>query len=130
MSTKKSAPLNEAQHEQMEYAQKRINQKKKLYYHFVLFLIGSVFLILLNKVFKYGADYNWFKWAILFWAFLFAIHIFNVFVTYKFMGRDWERGQRDKLVQKQQDRIAEISKEVQQEEASDGAIKKKSAWEN
>ncbi len=130
MSTKKSAPLNEAQHEQMEYAQKRINQKKKLYYHFVLFLIGSVFLILLNKVFKYGADYNWFKWAILFWAFLFAIHIFNVFVTYKFMGRDWERSQRDKLVQKQQDRIAEISKEVQQKEALDGAIKKKSAWEN
>lgn len=130
MSTKKSAPLNEAQHEQMEYAQKRINQKKKLYYHFVLFLIGSVFLILLNKVFKYGADYNWFKWAILFWAFLFAIHIFNVFVTYKFMGRDWERSQRDKLVQKQQDRIAEISKEVQQEEALDGAIKKKSAWES
>jgi len=130
MSTKKSAPLNEAQHEQMEYAQKRINQKKKLYYHFVLFLVGSVFLILLNKVFKYGADYNWFKWAILFWAFLFAIHIFNVFVTYKFMGRDWERSQRDKLVQKQQDRIAEISKEVQQEEALDGAIKKKSTWEN
>mgnify|MGYP001820090119 FL=1 len=130
MSTKKSAPLNEAQHEQMEYAQKRINQKKKLYYHFVLFLVGSVFLILLNKVFKYGADYNWFKWAILFWAFLFAIHIFNVFVTYKFMGRDWERSQRDKLVQKQQDRIAEISKEVQQAEASDIAIKKKSEWEN
>ena len=130
MSTKKSAPLNEAQHEQMEYAQKRINQKKKLYYHFVLFLIGSVFLILLNKVFKYGADYNWFKWAILFWAFLFAIHIFNVFVTYKFMGRDWERSQRDKLVQKQQDRIAEITKEVQQAEASVGAIKKKSEWES
>ncbi|MBT8253253.1 MAG: 2TM domain-containing protein, partial [Bacteroidia bacterium] len=85
MSAKNTTPLNEAQHEQMEYAQRRINQKKKLYYHFVLFLIGSVFLILLNKVFKYGADYNWFKWAILFWAFLFVIHIFNVFITHRFM---------------------------------------------
>ena len=130
MSSKKSAPLNEAQHEQMEYAQRRINQKKRLYYHFVLFLIGSVFLILLNKVFKYGADYNWFKWAILFWAFLFAIHIFNVFVTHKFMGRDWERSQREKLVQKQQERIAEMSKEIGPEKASNAAVKKKSTWES
>ncbi|MBT8235147.1 MAG: 2TM domain-containing protein [Bacteroidia bacterium] len=130
MSAKNTTPLNEAQHEQMEYAQRRINQKKKLYYHFVLFLIGSVFLILLNKVFKYGADYNWFKWAILFWAFLFVIHIFNVFITHRFMGRDWERGQREKLVEKQQKRIAEIAKEVSREEASEQAIKKKSTWES
>ncbi|MDH3795447.1 MAG: 2TM domain-containing protein, partial [Flavobacteriaceae bacterium] len=96
ISSKKSAPLNKPQHKQMEYAQRRINQKKRLYYHFVLFLVGSVFLVLLNKVFKYGAEYNWFKWAILFWAFLFAIHLFNVYVTHQFMGRDWERKQREK----------------------------------
>ncbi|NND15693.1 MAG: 2TM domain-containing protein [Eudoraea sp.] len=130
MSSKKSSPVNEAQHEQMEYAQRRINQKKRLYYHFVLFLVGSVFLVLLNKVFRYGADYNWFKWAILFWAFLFAIHIFNVFVTHRFMGREWERSQREKLVQKQSDRIKEISREIEQEAPVKEPIKKKSEWDS
>lgn len=130
VSSRKSAPLNEAQHEQMEYAQRRINQKKRLYYHFVLFLVGSVFLVLLNKVFKYGAEYNWFKWAILFWAFLFAIHLFNVYVTHHFMGRDWERKQREKLVEKQRARIQEISAEIDQEAAMAAPIKKKSQWES
>ena len=40
--------MNE-QHELYENARKRINQKKRLYQHFVVFLIGSVFLIILNK---------------------------------------------------------------------------------
>ena len=110
----------------MEYAQQRIRQKKRLYNHFVLFLIGSVFLVLLNKVFKYGAEYNWFKWAIFFWAFLFAIHLFNVFVTQRFMGRDWERKQREKLVDKQQKRIAELEQELKASIPPEVSPKKKS----
>ena len=110
----------------MEYAQQRIRQKKRLYNHFVLFLIGSVFLVLLNKVFKYGVEYNWFKWAILFWAFLFVVHLFNVFVTQRFMGRDWEREQREKLVQKQKKRITEMEQELQANITPDIGSKKKS----
>lgn len=109
---KNTSKLDLEQHELLEYAQKRIQQKKRLYTHFVVFLVGSVFLVLINKILKYGQEYNWFIWAITFWAFLFALHIINVFVTNKFMGKDWERAQREKLVQKQKNRIVEIEKEI------------------
>jgi hypothetical protein len=101
------------QHELLETAQKRIKQKKSLFSHFVIFLIGSVFLILINKILKYGDAYDWFIWAITFWAFLFVMHAFNVFVTQKFMGQDWERAQREKLVAKQKAKIQELQKEIE-----------------
>lgn len=100
------------QHELLENAQQRIKQKKRLFSHFVIFLIGSVFLILINKIFKYWEQYDWFIWAITAWAFLFAIHAFNVFFTSKFMGQEWERSQREKLVAKQKQRITELQHEV------------------
>jgi len=101
------------QHELLENAQRRIKQKKRLYIHFVIFLIGSVFLIFVNKILNYWETYDWFIWAITFWAFLFAIHLVNVFVTQKFMGQDWERSQREKLVAKQKKRIGELQKEIE-----------------
>lgn len=105
--------LDLEQHELLENAQRRIKQKKNLFAHFVIFLIGSVFLVLINKILKYGDTYDWFIWAITAWAFLFFIHAFNVFVTSKFMGKDWERAQRENLVDKQKKRISEIQKEIE-----------------
>lgn len=113
-SKDKSKPkVDLEQHELLENAQKRVKQKKRLFSHFVIFLIGSVFLILINKILKYGEDYDWFIWAITAWAFLFVIHAFNVFVTHQFMGQQWERSQREKLVAKQKQRIAELQKEIE-----------------
>mgnify|MGYP003624553401 CR=1 FL=1 len=111
--SKKESEINLEQHEFLENAQLRVKQKKRLYTHFVIFLVGSVFLILINKILKYGDTYNWFVWAITFWAFLFAIHLINVLFTQKFMGKDWERQQREKLVKKQKERIAQIQKEIE-----------------
>lgn len=110
---KKKSPIDVEQHELLEYAQKRIKQKKRLFSHFVIFLIGCVFLILINKILKYGEAYDWFVWAILLWAFLLVLHTFNVFVTHKFMGQDWERRQRERLVELQKKRISEIQKEIE-----------------
>ncbi|WP_298479485.1 2TM domain-containing protein [uncultured Maribacter sp.] len=124
---KKAPSLDVEQHELLENAQIRIKQKKRLYTHFVIFLIGSVFLILVNKILKYGEEYNWFIWGITFWAFLFVIHIFNVFFTQKFMGKDWERLQREKLVSKQKKRILEIQKEIETEFPTHNINKKKSS---
>ena len=109
---KNTSKINIEQHELVENAHKRIKQKKRLYTHFVVFLVGSVFLVLINKILKYGQEYDWFLWAITFWAFLFVLHIFNVFITNKFMGKDWERAQREKLVQKQKQRINELEQEM------------------
>lgn len=115
-SKKKSdSTVDIEQHELLENAQRRIKQKKRLFTHFVIFLIGSVFLVLINKILKYGEQYDWFIWAITAWAFLFVIHAFNVFVTQTFMGKAWERKQREKLVAKQKERIAELQKDIDTE---------------
>ena len=79
------------QHEVYEKARKRILQKKRLYYHFVIFLIGSVFLIVLNTFFKVGEQFGeWFKYAVAIWFFVWLIHFVNVFITNRFFGKDWE----------------------------------------
>ncbi|MEO1484369.1 MAG: 2TM domain-containing protein [Bacteroidota bacterium] len=122
---KKRDSLDIEQHELLENAQRRIKQKKRLFSHFVIFLIGSVFLILINKILKYGEQYDWFVWGILFWSFLFLIHAFNVFVTHKFMGQEWERKQRELLVEKQKERIGEIQKEIETEFPLSSVNKKK-----
>lgn len=124
---KKETNIDLAQHEQLEYAQARIRQKKNLYRHFVLFLIGGVFLLLLNKVFKYWENYDWAQWVILVWFFLWVLHVVNVFVFNEFMGRDWERKQREKLVAKQQHKIAQMQKEYEKTLVDNHISKKKDA---
>ncbi|MEX0316292.1 MAG: 2TM domain-containing protein [Allomuricauda sp.] len=114
LSKKKSEnTVDIEQHELLEKAQKRVRQKKRLFSHFVMFLIGRVLLLLANKILKYGEGYDWSVWAILAWTFLLLLHTFNVFVTHKFMGKDWERLQREKLVQRQKQRISELQKEIE-----------------
>lgn len=104
----------------IETAQKRIKQKKRLYIHFVIFLIGSVFFILLNLVLGFGKDFmpfntNWFVFAILIWLFLLLYHTFNVFITHKFMGKTWEENQLNLLVAKQKARITELQDKVEKD---------------
>jgi amino acid permease len=103
------------QFELYEYARKRQKQKKRLYTHFIVFLIGSVFLILINKVLNVGDQFDWFMWAITAWLFLFCIHFVNVFVTHKFMDETWKRKQIEKLVVKQELKIKELAKKVEKE---------------
>lgn len=110
---KNNLKIDVEQHEMLEHAQFRIKQKKRLHLHFALFLIGSVFFILINKIFKYGETYDWFIWGITFWAFLFVLHAFNIFVSQKFMGKEWERKQQEKLVSLQKQKIAELQKEIE-----------------
>ncbi|WP_452223258.1 dihydrofolate reductase [Lacinutrix chionoecetis] len=97
----------------IENAQRRVKQKKRLYVHFVIFLIGAVFLIAANTVLGIGKDIkifglDWFVIAISLWLFFFLYHLFNVFITHKFMGKDWEKAQIEKLVAKQQDKIEKL----------------------
>lgn len=110
---KKGTQLDPEQHELLEQAQRRIRQKKRLFRHFVIFLIGSVFLVVVNKILKYGENHDWYLWAITLWAFLFAIHLAQVFVIDPFMGKEWERAQRERLLEKQQKRIRKIEQEIE-----------------
>lgn len=118
---KQVSTIDKDQLELIENAQKRIRQKKRLYIHFVVFLIGAVFLILANTVLGIGKDFtiagiNWFVYAILLWLFLFVYHFVNVFITNKFMGKDWEKQQLDKLVSQQQKRIDKLKEGFLKEE--------------
>ena len=118
---KKEHPqIDKEQLELIQNAQKRIKQKKRLYSHFVIFLIGSVFLILANTVLEIGKDFTlfgkeWFLFAILIWLFFFLYHVFNVFITHKFMGKAWEQKQLDKLVVQQKVRIEKLKNELKNE---------------
>ena len=116
--TKKTERIDAEQREQYEYARHRIKQKKNLMRHFILFLVGSVFLIVINPVLGYGENFfikDWFIWAILIWTFIFSIHLFNVFVINKFMGKEWEDRQLEKLKVRQAERMAELQKKVDTE---------------
>lgn len=126
---KKTSKIDVEQHELLEHAHVRIKEKKRLYNHFIVFLVGSVFLVLINKILKYGEAYDWFIWAITFWAFLFVIHAINVLLSKNFMGLDWERKQREKLVEKQKQRIAEIQEEIETDFPMSNINQKKDSWE-
>ena len=120
MSSKKNHDykIDPQQREMIEKAQARARQKKRLNLHFIVFLIGSVILILLNIVFEIGKDIrpfglDWFAWAIIFWGVILLLHTFNVYVTNKFLGKDWEERQVERLVAKQQKRIDELQQKVE-----------------
>ncbi|MGJ5641843.1 dihydrofolate reductase [Formosa sp. S-31] len=118
---KKSTPqIDKEQLELIKNAQKRIKQKKGLYTHFILFLIGSVAIIVANLGLHIAEKFrpfnvDWFVYVVGFWFLLLLYHAFNVFVIHKFMGADWEQSQLDKLVAKQKERIAELEKNVSTE---------------
>lgn len=88
------------QFEIFEKARKRAKQKKRLVFHAVLFLIGSTFFVILNKVMKFREELDWYVWAIFIWLFFLCVHFFNVFVVNRFFGKEWERSETEKLVEK------------------------------
>ncbi len=116
--TKKTERIDSEQREQYEYARQRIKQKKNLMRHFIVFLVGSVLLIIINPLLGYGENFfikDWFIWAILIWTFIFLIHLFNVFVMNKFMGKEWEDRQLEKLKARQAERMGELQNKVDTE---------------
>ena len=98
------------QHELYEYARRRIKQKKNLYYHFVLFVILSLLMYIINKWLGLGEPNNWFLWVSTIWLFIVVLNFIKVFITDRFMNKNWEREQIDKLVAKQEIKIQELEK--------------------
>jgi dihydrofolate reductase len=127
--SKAVSQIDKEQLELLENAQKRIKQKKNLYIHFVIFLIGAVFLIIANIVIGVGEGVtffgkDWFVFAILAWLFFFVYHVFNVFITHRFMGKAWEQKQLNKLLVKQKERIEYLKQNLERESQEDSEKKK------
>mgnify|MGYP006141841201 FL=1 len=115
-----SSDINEDQIALIEYAQNRIRSKKRLFFHFSIMIIGFISMLTSNLIFEFKKDiilfdFPWSYWLCSTWFFLFFIHLFNVYVTNKFMGKMWEKNQMKKLVNKQQIKIAEIKTELEKE---------------
>ena len=115
-----SSDINEDQIALIEYAQNRIKSKKRLFFHFSIMIIGFISMLTSNLIFEFKKDiilfdFPWSYWLCSTWFVLFFIHLFNVYVTNKFMGKKWEKNQMKKLVNKQQIKIAEIKTEIEKE---------------
>lgn len=101
------------QQELYEYARKRVKQKKGVYFHFILFLVSSVFFYIINKVLDVDPQDDWYLWAITAWAFIFIMHFIKVFVTESFINKKWEQEQIAKLVARQERRINQLEKKLE-----------------
>ncbi|PVW17166.1 2TM domain-containing protein [Marixanthomonas spongiae] len=113
--SKKTEKIDREQREQYEYARRRIKQKKNVMRHFIFFLAGAILVLAI----EYGVLRDnpilfpdWSVWIVIIWAFILLIHLFNVFVMSKFMGKEWEDRQLEKLKAKQAERIKQLQKQV------------------
>ena len=104
-----------ANYQLYENAKKRIRQRKRLYYHFVVFAIGVIFLLILNKLFNIGEDTfsDWSYYVIGIWFFFWCLHFSNVYITHRFMNKEWEFRETERLIQKQEAKLAEIAEKIQ-----------------
>jgi len=132
---KETSQIDAQQREMYEHARKRIVQKKRLFQHFIFFLVGSVFMIVLNLVLGVGKDLtllglDWFVVGVLIWTFLFIMHFCNVWLFSKFMGKEWTDKQMDRLISKQKLEIANIQREVDLMYPKEELLKKKGELES
>ena len=67
-------------------------------------------MYIINKWFGLGEPYNWFLWVSTIWLFIVVLNFIKVFITDRFMNKNWEREQIDKLVTKQEIKIKELEK--------------------
>lgn len=113
--------IDKEQLELVQNAQRRIKQKKRLNFHFIVFLIGAAGFIIANLGLKIGEaitifEKPWFVTAIISWLCLVIYHTLNVFVLNKFMGKQWEKEQLDKLIIEQKVRIEKLKNELEKED--------------
>jgi hypothetical protein len=100
-------------HELYEYARKRIRQKKRLFQHFIMLGIGSLFLFFANHILSFHNETNWWVWIVAIWFCVFIFHLIKVLVTDSFMNKNWERAQIDKLMLQQTKKIEKLKNDIE-----------------
>ena len=112
--------IDDRQIDLVDYARARIRQKKRLYFHFVAFLFASLFMVIINIGLGYGYQirpfgFPWVLSVALVWIIFFLFHVFQVYVTWRFMNSVWEKEQIKTLVGLQQARIEKIKRNLDKE---------------
>jgi len=115
---KKETPtIDPVQQEMIENAQRRVKEKRGLFTHFVVFLIGGVGLIIISQVLIQQKpikilNVEWWIWVLFAWLLFLIYHTFKVFITNRLLGPGWEKRQYNRLVQKQKDRITQLEEKI------------------
>lgn len=117
---KNKTAIDDHQIDLVDYARARIRQKKRLYFHFVAFLFASLVMVILNIGLGYGTliqpfGFPWVLSAALLWAIFLLLHVFQVYVTKRFMNPMWEKEQIKTLVSMQEARIEKIKRKLDNE---------------
>ena len=117
---KSKTTIDDRQIDLVDYARARIHQKKRLYFHFVAFLFASLVMVILNIGLGYGAHiqpfgFPWVLSAALLWSVFLLLHVFQVYVTKRFMNPVWEKEQVKTLVGLQEARIEKIKRKLDKE---------------
>ena len=117
---KNKITIDDHQIDLVDYARTRIRQKKRLYFHFVAFLFSSIVMVILNIGLGYGDQIQpfglpWVLTLALVWAVFLLLHVFQVYVTRRFMNPVWEKDQIKTLVGLQELRIEKIKRKLDKE---------------
>ena len=118
--SKNKTTIDDRQIDLVDYARARIRQKKRLYFHLVAFLFVSLVMVILNIGLGYGAQiqpfgFPWVLSAALLWGVFLLLHVFQVYVTRRFMNPAWEKEQIKTLVGLQEARIEKIKRKLDKE---------------
>lgn len=99
-----------------EYAKSRVKQRKLLFFHFVVFVLGSILLYCVNNFIQDPILSGvWWTYAVGIWAVLLFLHIVNVVIVNRFMGKEWQDKQIIYLVELQKQKIEELRKKVEKD---------------
>lgn len=105
-------------YEMYDYARNRIKQRKMLFFHLVVFVLGSILLFCFNGLVQDNTApgyMQWWPYAVGAWALFLFLHAVNVLIVNRFMGKRWEEKQVKRLVEMQEKRIKELRTKVEKD---------------
>jgi uncharacterized protein YlxW (UPF0749 family) len=72
-------------------------------------------MFIANHFLIFGITSNWAIWVITAWLFVFVMHFIKVFITDRFMNKEWERGQIERLIALQVKKIVQLQTKVEED---------------
>ena len=110
-----NAQLSQEQYQLFKTAETYLKRKRRLYIHFGVFALGSVFFFVANKLLNFAPQYDWYLWLSFVWLFFWGCHAMDVFVFHPFLGKEWQQKQRQKLIEIQQQKIIQMQAAIEKE---------------
>jgi 2TM domain-containing protein len=83
-----------------EEARKRVEQLRYFYVHLGVYVLGNLFLFLLNMI--VSPAILWFHWPLLGWGFGLVVHAFDVFASARLFGARWEERKIREIMENEQ----------------------------